>query len=333
MRTRWFGLVGAGALAAGAVASTRTRRREYIPAEVRIPFTAVRSPSIGPALLPVFRLVSRIPDTAVEDVSVERRIVSSSEGSDRYVLVFRPSTAQSAGPVLFYVHGGGMLGGAPTMLQNRLSRYAQDLGMVVVAAQYRLAPEHPYPVPLADVRSAYDWVRSNAVQLDIDGDRVVVAGESAGGLLVAGLCQQLLDEKQPLPALQVLSQPMLDDRTVLRRRPRFRGQIAWTPRSNRFGWTSYLGHAPREDLDESYATPARRKDLEGLPPAWIGVGTLDLFHDEDVEYAERLRAAGVPVDLVEVTGGYHGFDTLSESALGSRYRGQLISAVLDAVKR
>jgi acetyl esterase/lipase len=104
---------------------------------------------------------------------------------------------------------------------------------------------------------------------------------------------------------QLLLYPMLDDRTALRRDHGGRGRIAWTPRSNRYAWTSYLGHEPRADEPRRYAAAARRGNLAGLPPAWIGVGDLDLFYEEDLDYARRLRDAGVPVTLRLEPGMYH----------------------------
>lgn len=296
-----------------------------------MPFTMFRSPSVSPLLLPLLRRASKVHDQPVSEVSVETRVVTSDAGVSNDVLVFRPRGVEADAPGLMYIHGGGMIGGSPHMLQNRVSAYARDLNMVAVSIQYRLSPENLYPAPLDDACAAYHWIRDNATELGIDVDRLIVSGESAGGLLAAGLCQRLLDNGDPLPAFQLLSQPMLDDRTTLRPKPRLRGQIAWTPESNLYGWTSYLGHRPRDEQPESPATPARRKDLAGLPPAWIGVGTLDLFHDEDVEYARRLNAAGVPCELVEVPGGYHGFDTLTESAIGTSYRDTFLAAARNAV--
>ena len=95
---------------------------------------------------------------------------------------------------------------------------------------------------------------------------------------------------------QALVSPMLDDRTVLRADHGGRGRLIWTPASNRFAWTSYLAREPEVSDAPQYASPARRADLTGLPPAWIGVGELDLFYDEDIAYSDRLRDCGVSCD-------------------------------------
>jgi acetyl esterase/lipase len=157
-------------------------------------------------------------------------------------------------------------------------------------------------------------MRANADDLGIDPDRIAVVGASAGGGLAAAVAQRSHDEGIPLRA-QVLVYPMLDDRTALRQDHAGRGHFGWTPVSNRFGWTAYLGREPRMSDAPEYAVPGRRADLTGLPPAWVGVGELDLFYDEDVDYAESLRASGVPCTLVTVPGMYHGADALAPKAL------------------
>ena len=146
----------------------------------------------------------------------------------------------------------------------------------------------------------------------VDADRIAIGGASAGGGLTAALSFLARDRGEVSPALQVLSYPMLDDRTVGPdlEKPGFR---LWNARSNRFGWTSYLGGA-----DPAVAVPARRTDLVGLAPAWLGVGTLDLFCAEDLAYAARLNAAGVECEVHEVPGAFHGFDGLAPKAAVSQ---------------
>ncbi|WP_164861578.1 alpha/beta hydrolase fold domain-containing protein, partial [Microbacterium sp. CPCC 204701] len=153
-----------------------------------------------------------------------------------------------------------------------------------------------------------------ADELGIDPARIAIGGASAGGGLAAALAQRLLDEGGTQPVFQLLVYPMLDDRTALRDDVDARHMRMWSPASNRFAWSAYLGaDAEATGIRES-VVPARRHDLSGLPPAWIGVGTLDLFHDEDVEYALRLREARVPCELTVVPGAFHGFDAVFRRA-------------------
>ncbi len=223
--------------------------------------------------------------------------------------LYRPTAAAAPTAALLWIHGGGYLLGSPEQDDALCRRYVQRLGIVVAAARYRLAPEHPYPIPLEDCYTVLTWL---AGLPGVDADRIAIGGASAGGGLTAALSFLARDRGEVSPVLQVLSYPMLDDRTVAPEldKPGFR---LWNTRSNRFGWTSYLGGA-----DPAVAVPARRTDLAGLAPAWLGVGTLDLFCAEDLAYAARLNAAGVECEVHEVPGAFHGFDGLAPKAAVSQ---------------
>lgn len=223
--------------------------------------------------------------------------------------LYRPTAAAAPTAALLWIHGGGYLLGSPEQDDALCRRYVQRLGIVVAAARYRLAPEHPYPIPLEDCYTVLTWL---AGLPGVDADRIAIGGASAGGGLAAALGFLARDRGEVSPVLQVLSYPMLDDRTVGPDldKPGFR---LWNTRSNRFGWTSYLGGA-----DPAVAVPARRTDLAGLAPAWLGVGTLDLFCAEDLAYAARLNAAGVECEVHEVPGAFHGFDGLAPKAAVSQ---------------
>ena len=176
--------------------------------------------------------------------------------------------------------------------------FADKLGIIVVAPEYRLAPEHPFPHPLHDCYDVLNWLSD---QPYVDSSRVAVGGGSAGGGLAASLTL-LAHERDEIPvAFQLLAYPMLDDRTAVRTDIDGRNLRMWNNKANRFGWRSYTGLEPGSEVS-GLAAPARYEDLSGLPPAWIGVGTLDLFYDEDLAYADRLRSAGVPCELDVVPG-------------------------------
>jgi acetyl esterase/lipase len=197
---------------------------------------------------------------------------------------------------------------------DRFCQEAVDrLGVVAASVEYRLAPEHPFPVPLEDCYTALRWL---AAQAEVDAERIAIAGESAGGGLTAALALLSKERGEIRPVLQVLSYPMLDDRTARRTDVDPRSLRMWSQDNNRFAWRAYLGsHA---DAPSPLAAPARYENPAGVAPAWIGVGTNDLFHDEDVAYAERLREAGTPVDLHVVPGAYHAFDLMERGAVVSR---------------
>ena len=245
------------------------------------------------------------------------------------VLVFTPDGPREPRPALLWLHGGGYVIGAPEQDAILCARFSKALQAVVVSVDYRLAPEHPYPAGLDDCVVAYDFLQRDAAALGIDPSRVIIGGASAGGGLTAALALKLHDTKRPAPRMQLLVYPMVDDRTTLREVDP-RDLRVWSPKSNVLGWRSYLGREPGGDGVPEHAAPARRADFSGLPPAWVGVGTNDLFHDEDVTYANALRAAGVPTELHFVDGAFHGFDLVAPKNPVSR---AFFDAQVEAMRR
>lgn len=246
--------------------------------------------------------------------------------ADVSVRVFRPASAPAATGAYLWMHGGGMVMGSAAQDDATCRHMADTLGLVVASVEYRLAPEHPFPTPLEDCYTALRWL---AAQPGIDPERIAIGGASAGGGLAAGLALLARERAQLRPALQVLLYPMLDDRTTQRTDVDEGPLRLWNPAANRFGWGAYLGPAAGGEVSP-LAAPARCDDLSGLPPAWIGVGTHDLFFDEDVAYAAKLREARVAVDLLEVPGAYHGFDAVEPTAAVSR---AFMQAQIDALRR
>ncbi|MBX3099657.1 MAG: alpha/beta hydrolase fold domain-containing protein [Salinibacterium sp.] len=263
--------------------------------------------SFGPGLTWLVRRAKprgrRAPDDMIiEDVTVGGAVPVS-------LRMYRPKSLTGIAPALLWMHGGGFLIGNPEQDEESSIGFARDLGITVVALRYRLAPEHRAPAALDDAYAALTWVVANAKARGIDASKIAIGGASAGGGLAATLAIYAHDKGDVTPLFQLLVYPMLDDRTVLRTDMDTRNVRMWSPGSNRFAWSAYLGHDPGDQETSPYAAAARREDLTGLPPAWIGVGTLDLFHDEDLEYARRLDEAGVPCETYVVSGAFHGFDT------------------------
>ncbi|GMA31670.1 alpha/beta hydrolase fold domain-containing protein [Litorihabitans aurantiacus] len=226
------------------------------------------------------------------------------------VRLIRPAAIAAPVPVLLWIHGGGHLFGAPEQDDAVSFRLAQELGIAVAALRYRLGAVAPAPASLEDGHAALAHLAAHGEELGVDVAHLAIGGASAGGGLAAGLVQEVHDRGSAAVALQLLVYPMLDDRTVVRPERAPPHVRMWTPGSNAHGWRAYLGREPGGAAVPASWAPARREDLTGLPPAWIGTGTLDLFHDEAVDYAQRLRATGTPCDLVEVAGAFHGFDQL-----------------------
>lgn len=243
--------------------------------------------------------------------AVERRdltVPGPAGAPDVVIRVHRPKEAAGLLPALYHMHGGGYVFGSRAMDDLRFDRWCPALGCVGISVEYRLAPETPYPGPLEDCYAALHWVIDHAPELGIDRDRLGIGGASAGGGLAAGLALLVRDRAEFQIAFQLLIYPMIDDRMAT---PSSSWEVpVWTPRSNQAGWRAYLG--PRFGREvPPYAAAARATDLAGLPPAYLMVGALDGFLDEDVDYAVRLARAGVPTDLRVYAGAPHGFDGLT----------------------
>jgi acetyl esterase/lipase len=201
---------------------------------------------------------------------------------------------------------------------SRLVPWVQDLGVVAISVEYRLAPEHPHPAPIEDCYAALTWVGSATKELGIDQDSLILAGSSAGGGLAAGTALLARDRAGPKLAHQMLICPMLDDRLQTRSSHDCDGIGTWDRASSTFGWQALLGATHGSDDVSPYAAPARATKLAGLPPTFIDVGTEELHRDEVIDYATRLLLAGVPVELHIWPGGYHGFDLQIPDAALSR---------------
>ncbi len=275
--------------------------------------------SFGPRTSRLARRRTARPAAPGPGVTVGELLVPGPDGAPEVSLrIIRPIVAPGPLPALLWIHGGGMIIGSPEQDDRTSIAFARELGIVVAAVRYRLAPDHRAPAAVEDTYAGLRGLVANAAALGVDTDRIAIGGASAGGGLAAALALLAHDRGEIRPAFQLLVYPMLDDRTVTRADLDTRDVRVWTPKSNRYGWASYLGVEPGSAGVSPYAAPARREDLGGLPPAWIGVGSLDLFHDEDVEYARRLVDAGVPCELSIVPGAFHGFDSIVAGADVSR---------------
>jgi acetyl esterase/lipase len=196
---------------------------------------------------------------------------------------------------------------------------AMTCNCLIVSVDYRLAPETPFPGALEDNYAALRWLYTNADSMGVDRTRIAIGGESAGGGHSAMLAIAARDRKEFPILFQMLIYPMLDDRTGSTRPvPRGIGDFVWNSTSNRFGWTSLLGVPAGSAQVPDGSVPARVPNLSELPPTFVSVGALDLFVDEDIEYARRLIAAGVRTELHVLPGAFHGYDLLAPQAAVSK---------------
>jgi acetyl esterase/lipase len=269
-------------------------------------------------------------------VGVETRLIHSSAGGpDVRIFTVGRSSEGRLRPGLLYTHGGGYISGNtatswPTF--SGLQKIAEEHDCVIVSVDYRLAPETPFPGALEDSYAALKWLHANADLLGVNPNRIAIMGESAGGGLAATLTIAARDRGEIPIIFQLLVYPMLDDRTGSGREPAPHiGTFIWTRESNRFGWSSLLGVPAGAPNVPRGSVPARVTDLRGLPPTYIGVGSLDLFVDEDIEFARRLVDAGVPTEFYLAPGAYHGFFFLApEAAISKRFSASYNAALAGA---
>ncbi|MFE0046177.1 alpha/beta hydrolase [Streptomyces albireticuli] len=230
----------------------------------------------------------------------------------------RPAGLTGPLPLLYYMHGGAMImGNAWSVLPRILSEWVLPLEMAVISVEYRLAPGTRYPGPLEDCYAGLVWAATHAAELGVDADRVIIGGKSAGGGLAAALTLLTRDRSGPRPLGQLLLCPMLDDRTTFSGR-QMSGTGIWDLTSNETAWKALLGERYGAADLSPYAAPARATDLSGLPPAYIDVGSAEMFRDEDMAYANAIWQAGGQAELHVWSGGYHGFDGLSPKAAVSQ---------------
>ncbi|MDH6546173.1 alpha/beta hydrolase [Streptomyces sp. SAI-041] len=214
------------------------------------------------------------------------------------------------GPAVVFSHGGGYIFGHIDLFDGPVSRYVSASGVPMLSVDYRRAPEHPFPTPLEDAYTALRWLEEHASELGVDTDRIAVMGDSAGGGLAAAVSILARERGGPRIARQILIMPMLDDR-IPALDPHIAPYLLWSYDDSRTAWPALLGEAAGGPDVPATAAPARLDDATGLPPAYIEVGQLDLFREEDTAYATKLSRAGVPVEFHLHPGAPHEFDAIA----------------------
>ncbi|MFE4972770.1 alpha/beta hydrolase [Kitasatospora sp. NPDC056651] len=258
-----------------------------------------------------------------DDPSVTTREyrVSRADGPDVPVRLLRPATAPGPLPVMLWFHGGGQVLGFAAQDDAWLKPLCSQLGCAVAVVDYRLAPETPAPGAAEDGFTAYQWLVREARDLGLDGARIGIAGQSGGGGIAAATVLLVRDRGGAAPLFQSLTYPMLDDRNSTASSHEITDIGIWDRSTNLLAWQAILGDRTGTDDVSPYSAPSRAKDLGALPQTFIAVGELDCFRDEDLDYAARLRAHGVPVELHLYPGAYHAFDLLApESRLAAAFR-------------
>lgn len=286
--------------------------------------------------LPQIRVESenRFAFVGAPPIAPEVKVIEG-EGGPLEIYWYDPAPGAAGRAALLHIHGGGMVIGSARSMQQAPSGMAAALGIPVASVEYRLAPDHPFPAPQNDCYAALKWLAAHAEALGVDPARIGITGESAGGGLAAATALMARDLGGPALAAQFLTYPMLDHRTGSADCPYgnpITGEFVWTRLHNRFGWECLQGDYAADDDRKGWFSPALADDLAGLPPTWIGTGSLDLFLDEDLDYALRLVKAGVPVELHSYPGAIHAFNAIGEATTAKAFTRDLLGAIARMLK-
>ena len=264
------------------------------------------------------------------EIPIQQKSIAVSGGPEVVIYIVN-ARSDASRPGILHMHGGGYIRGSAASSLRGVQEIASALDCAMVSVEYRLAPETRFAGSIEENYAGLKWLHANAAELGVDPSRLGVMGGSAGGGHAALLAITARDRGEVPLRFQTLIYPMLDDRTGSTRQPApHAGRLVWTAASNRFGWQCFLGVSPGQPNVPTQAVPARTRDLKGLPPAFIGVGTIDLFIDEDIDYAKRLIDAAVPVDLLVVPGAFHGFDSRGRDTPVAKH---FTAAMLEATRR
>ncbi|WP_169251068.1 alpha/beta hydrolase [Brevibacterium sp. 'Marine'] len=296
----------------------RVHRRPPFDPELEAVLDAVgeQLPStLTPEMIPVMREadVTAPIDEVLSGRSVTHRELTlpGYQGGDLVASVFARTDHTTAGPGIFHTHGGGMIIGDRFTGIEVMLDWVERFDAVCVSLEYRLAPEFPDPYPVEDCYAGLVWTADHADELGIDPKQLLIAGGSAGGGLAAGVALLARDRQGPNLFAQCLIYPMIDDRNETISSHQIDGEGVWDRTSNFTGWDALLGSRRGTDDVSIYAAPARATDLSGLPPAYIDVGTAEVFRDEDVAYASQIWNDGGVAELHVWPGGFHGFDMMA----------------------
>jgi acetyl esterase/lipase len=255
-----------------------------------------------------------MPHLHPADKTVKRKdyFTKASDGAS-ILLRWYYKEGSSPGSAVLYTHGGGMILGSVELYDPVVAHYVSISGVPILAIDYRLAPEFKHPIPIEDVYAGLTWLHEHATQLGVDARKIAVMGDSAGGLLAASVSLLARQRSGPGIAKQILIYPMLDDRHIAED-PQISPFLTWSATDNKTAWDALLGSARGTSSVSEVAAPGRMTDATGLPPAYIEVGELDYFRNEDIALAVKLGNAGISTELHVLPGCNHAFELFAPNS-------------------
>ena len=257
-------------------------------------------------------------DRTIPDTGIPVRVYTNTQDGDRAAAVI-------------FLHGGGFVIGDLDIEHPRCLEMCRMTGATVISVDYRLAPEHPFPAGFEDCASAVDWILDCGSAWGFDCSRVAIAGCSAGGCLAAAVLLRRRDRGQILPCFQLLIYPVLDDRMQTASMHACTETPVWDRHNSEQMWKHYLGEQQNNTSPPAYAAPARAASLKGLPPTYVMTAEHDPLRDEALIYGQRLLADGVPAEIHQFAGTFHGFDTLNDCDLSMRARHEQYGLLREAL--
>ena len=226
--------------------------------------------------------------------------------------VFSMADAPADAPALIYVHGGAFAYKAAAYQKKLAMIYAKKAGCKVFFPHYHLAPKYPYPAAYEDVMALYRYVTEHARELGVDPTRIGIAGDSAGASLAALVCNRWEEENAKMPCLQMLVYPVTDARMETESMKLFTDTPNWDSRANERMWDYYCG---KDGEKRDKASPMWCDLPSALPGTYIETTEFDCLHDEGQAYAEKLKQAGVNVEINETEGTFHGYDAAIDTQI------------------
>lgn len=235
-----------------------------------------------------------------KDIEIRKELLKTTYNDYINLYIFTPLNIKTD-KVMLYIHGGAFVYKGYSKHYELCSKYAKEGFCKVVYVDYRLAPLYKYPTPISDCYKAYEWIIENANKLEIDVNKIIVGGDSAGGCLTIDVVNSAINSNNILPNSQMLIYPVLDKRMITNSMKEYVDTPMWNAKLNKKMWECYLG-------GQDYTSPMEITDLSKMPNTYIETAYYDCLRDEGIEFANRLRNSGIKVTLNETKNTMHGFD-------------------------